>query len=197
MKISHRKLEWLRRDPGRVLRMTTGGSQNPTTALWRAIRTYHLEDRLTAHDQLEVDLARMRGPADVGDLLETYVDSYLAQGNTMFDVWHTANLEIGSHNVLGGRVDRLDLRLAGGYAAWLFDRRPNPRNWRGRLAMPLIQHEVASLLGVPSQEVSVGFYWIDEDEYDQYTYSPEQIDRAIAETLTLSALIAAHTGVSP
>jgi hypothetical protein len=198
VRVSHRNLETLRVDPSRILKPRQGGNgRNPTNALWQAIKAFHDQGRLHAHDLLEGRLAAL-GVVDetYGDQLDAYIASYEAQGNTSFSTWQNADLPLGASVTLGGRIDRLDVRTEGGYAGWLFATKPKPLKWRGRLSMPLLQYEIATALGVSTDEVSVGFYWVDRDAYDEQRFTRAQIDDARQESAQLAQRIADLLGLA-
>lgn len=192
MNIPHRRLEWVRRDAARAARLGAGGGgDNPTNALWRAIPTFHAKGRLASHDQLESKLAKFATtPNAYHELLDSYIASFEAQGNVARMVWQPVRLDLGHGVSLGGRIDRLDDRSDGGHAAWLFAMRPAPRRWRRRLAMPLLQLEVARALGVSTDQVSVGFCWFLAGEYSEHSYAEREVLQALNEARRLATDIA-------
>ena len=191
IRISHRSLEWIRRDPRRILRLGTGGSWNTTTTLYRAVRKFHEDNDVAAFDQLEATIAAHgQNPTPELGLLETYINSFAAQGSTWFESEHRVDLSLGPGVSLAGVIDRLDLRPDGDYAVWLFARAPKPRYWRARLSMPLLQRYVADQLGTPSRRISVGFYWFEPDEHSETTYTTPEIRTAVAQARLLAVDIA-------
>jgi hypothetical protein len=193
VRISHRNLEWLRRDPNRVARLPHGGGWNATMALYRAVRIYHDSGETEALDRLETDLASMNGGARTHlAYLAQYIDSYVAQGNAAFQYPMRIGLELGSGIVLGGEVARIDLVPGDGYAAWLLRPQAKPRNWAGHLNMPLLQLAVATELGVAVTQVSIGYYWFAPDEYSQRSYSEREVSAALREARALAVELARH-----
>jgi hypothetical protein len=191
MRISHRNLEWLRNEPSRVARIRQGGGWNSTMALYRAVRVYHDLGEPAAFDRLEADLAALNDRVGTHLLfLGQYADSYVAQGNIAFQYPFRVEIDLGSGITLGGEIARIDLVPAGGYSAWIFRTKPKPRRWFGHLNMPLLQGAVALELGVPNQDVSIGYYWFAPNEYSARTYTDRQVAQAVTEARLLAAQIA-------
>ena len=71
--------------------------------------------------------------------------------------------------------------------------RPRPRRWGAYLRMPLLQRAVADSLGSGIDQVSVGMYWFDPDEYNLRSYSEAEIKEAIREAEAVARQIAALT----
>lgn len=80
-----------------------------------------------------------------------------------------------------GEVARVDVDPAGGYASWLLCRSA-PRNWSDELRFPLIQGALAEeILGVESDEVSVGLIALRDQAMLSHHFSREEIMQAYAD----------------
>lgn len=171
--------------------MDNSGGWNRTMALFQSVRMSHEEDPRAGRAYKEAYLAR-RPRAGDGWYLH-YLDEYLArfteQGNVVYATQQRIALDLGSGVELAGRIERLDLVPAGGYAAWLYQVVPRPRRWQRHLRMPLIQRAVADSLGAPLHEVSVGMYWFEPAEYSAKSYADAEVRAAVEEARDLAAAL--------
>lgn len=140
-----------------------------------------------------IELGRGRRPDNLPDGDVAVLYEFHAQGNVVYATQQRIALSLGSDIELGGRIERLDLVPAGGYAAWLFQVRPRPRRWQGYLRMPLIQKAVADSLGTRVDMVSVGMYWFEPEEYSARIFRASEVTGAVQEAQRVAAQIAALT----
>jgi hypothetical protein len=192
MRISHGKLEEIRRHPG-TLRV--GGTvQFYSFGYARALQfaVYRLHDagldEGIAH--LETLYRRhFKRPERLGSLisqLKGYDAAFQAQGNIVLQ--KNARLEeaIEPDAYLVGEIARIDLVPgSGGYAIWLLGQ--TRYDWRSELRMPLLQEWLASRLGASPSDVMVGFYFFDTGTYESQSYGSSERTAAQEELRQLLA----------
>jgi hypothetical protein len=197
VKIRHGDLEIARKDPiawRRSLAGRSGGGLSQHMLLLHAVHRFHrqgeridqaiehLHELFRRHYVKPADLARLEAQ------LVTYADAYRTQTGRAIGTRIRVSHPIGPDLVLAGEIARLDLIPGGGYAAWLFGRVTEP--WHDQLRMPLLQQFVATRMGAPIHEVSVGFYRFDTGTYEGECFSCADIDAAVAESAGIARVLA-------
>jgi hypothetical protein len=124
--------------------------------------------------------------------LAGYASAYQSLGNVVIEFMRRTRISIQSGLVLSGEVPRLDWEVRGGYAVWMLAR--NPYCWRSELRMPLLQSELARRMGVSSDQVTVGMYFLETSEYDRECFSDVVIQEALEEVKRMASLI---TSIEP
>lgn len=191
MRISHRSLEEVRRDPRAALSGgSTGGGYNRTLALHDAVYAFHASrDQARGEALLRRHLEKKPHSGDGAylDYYVEYVGAIATLGNETFSTEQSVTLSLGEGIELGGQINRIDLVPAGGYAAWLFSTKPV--RWGSELRMPLLQHFVADLLGVGPRDVSVGFYTFATGLHEGRVYTGSEVKNAMDEARALAEQI--------
>jgi len=193
MRLRLAELEEIRRNPARLRQLSGAGGWSGGWSYRRALHfasyRYHRngEDLRGALVYLQDLYSRLfkRNAALSGleSQLAAYAGSYQGRGQAAIDVQITARIEVTKNLELSGEVARLDLGEGGGYDLWLFG--GAPYEWRSELRMPLLQAYFAIKMGVLPQQVRVGFYFFDSDEYDSECFNPALLAAARAEVAAL------------
>lgn len=192
MRLSHSRLEEVRRDPG-LLRSPIArfpGRFSRFRALQYSAYKVHSDGLDAAVSHLENLYSRnFRRPEGLPPLIAqlcVYEANYRALGTIAVDTNVRLALDLTTSDVLVGEVGRIDLDPAtGGSRLWLFQQ--SRVGWRGQLRMPVLQRWLAGRLGAPDADVTVGFYFFDAGEYDSASFSGEEIEAAVEEVRRLVA----------
>jgi hypothetical protein len=190
------QLEVARKNPGKFgerYAPRSGGfnSRNFRTFLSTAVREFHrgaakqdVIDKFTkkCEDKLKLQLFFNPRLKHYVEILSDYCDSYRAQGCQFVEVKKTTKLTVGPH-LLRGKIDRFDLRVAGGYRATMTQL--NQSAWQGELRWPLMQKAIASELGAPTSEIEVGVFCYADGTYGYRTFTDQEISSAETEALSV------------
>jgi hypothetical protein len=84
-------------------------------------------------------------------------------------------------HLLRGRIDRFDMRIAGGYRATMTQLEQSA--WEEELRWPLIQKGIANDLGAPPNEVEVGVFCYANGIYAYRAFTDHEIANAENEAL--------------
>jgi hypothetical protein len=194
MKIPLRELEQVRNDPRAYLRKRErpGGSdfygKSKYLTLQRAVFHYHEEkgDLDSARKYLEDAHARQfkdqRSLQGWLDQLNNYAAAFRRLGNSVFKVRDQLKLSlpeaISREVSLTAQIPRLDL-TSKGYAVWLFSK--VPVDLRSELRLPLIQETYSKKLSAALDEITVGVYDFATANYESYSFSQREVNRATDE----------------
>ena len=197
------QLERARKNPakfGKGYALGSGGfnSRNFRTFLSTAIKDFHRgatkHDVVIAftkkcEDKLKLQAFFSARLKHYVNILSDYCDSYAAQGCQFVEVKKPTKLVVGTH-LLRGRVDRFDVRIAGGYRATMTQLEQSA--WEAELRWPLIQKAIANDLGAPTNEVEVGVFCYADGVYAYRTFTDQEIANAEGEALTVLNQIEAN-----
>lgn len=193
IKLPLRELEEALRNPSEYRKKLSrnadsGFGYSYLSVLRNAIFKYHRPGTTPSqtHEYLDDRLSKFKNPRRADEIMgqyEWYLEHHANFGLATFKTRLVVQVPITSRSasdvVCSGQLDRLDIRLTSGYAAWLFRSRDH-LNWSGELRMPLTQLAVAHTLGVETDEVTIGIYSFQERFVDDRKYSQEEIASACA-----------------
>jgi hypothetical protein len=169
--ISHGVLEDVRRDPGRLRRPVEREprSFSRARALQYAIYRYHDRGLAAAHTHLATTYHKnFKRPAGLRVLqaqLQLYHERFSSTGNVVLQRNLRLKHKLPGDHWLVGEIPRIDVVPAsGGFALWLFS--PTRRVWRNDLRMPILQQWLADRLAAGADDVTVGFYFLDDGVYE-------------------------------
>ena len=198
MKIPLRELEQVRKDPRAYLRKRErpSGSEffgkSKYLTLQRAAFHYHEErgDLESAREYLRDAYTRQfkdQRSLQAGlDKLDNYAAAFERLGNSVFKVRDRLTLSlpeaISREISLTAQIPRLDLTTKG-YAVWLFSKEPT--DLRSELRLPLIQETYSKKLSAALNEVTVGAYDFATANYEGYSFTQREVNRATAELVQL------------
>lgn len=118
--------------------------------------------------------------------LATYCESFEQMDRDFVESQKAVSLPLGPH-LLSGKVERFDLRIAGGYSATITQM--EKRDWEKELRWPLIQSALATECGCTVSEIEVGVYCFEDSSYSYRTFTVEEIADASLEATTLMEAI--------
>ena len=190
------QLELARKNPakfGKSYAPGSGGfnSRNFRTFLSTAVKDFHhgaTKDAVVkaftkkCEDKLKLQAhfnARLKHYVKI---LSDYCDLYATQGCEFVEAKKATKLVIGTH-LLRGKIDRFDIRIAGGYRATMTQMEQSA--WEGEVRWPLIQKGIATELGAPTDEVEVGVFSYADGTYAYRTFTDQEIASAESEALTV------------
>lgn len=191
-----RELEEALRNPVEYRKKTIEGHgigppMRPTffSALRDAVFRYHRSgNKEKALEYLIERISAFKSDSKKQDVIAQfawYIESFAKSGFVCVGTKVKINIAANDTLDLFGEVSRVDMNLSRGYAAWLLQNK-KPGNWIGELRMPIIQKAVANIYGVTAQFVTMGVYFFNEMEVEQYCFS----DGEITEALTRISILA-------
>lgn len=199
MRLSHSKLEEVRKDPKKFKKSLEGepGFQGRPGRYryWQfATRKYHSEGIEAAEKHL-VKLFRNFAENRKSDrlledhisYLHQYINDFIELENEVVKVGDKINLEINYNNILGGEIQRLDFSIDGGYEVYLMIK--EDYIWENELRFPLIQHYYAEEMGCDYEDIKVGVYCFSMGEHVVEKFSQEEIEKALKEVDYISNII--------
>jgi hypothetical protein len=203
VRLSHSRLEAARQDPmsfGAGTGSPSGFRFSKVRALHYAVYEFHRTDGdlSRASDYLYTlyhrNFKTTGDYARLDDQLAEYAAWYRLSGFIVVEYRLQAAIPLGSGVQLVGEIPRLDLDPTGGYAVWLFGKKPN--EWRGELRMPLLQAGFAQRMGVRLDQVAVGFYFFETGDHERECYDSSAVAAAQEEAATVASALAAPPAAS-
>lgn len=189
MKVSHREVAELQRDPKSWARSRASAergffSLGYAKVLKLGIRRFeHDQDAAEARKHIQKILARnstkLTNIARINDLLdrfERYIGWRRSSGLIVMGSAARVSLPLGLAT-LTGEVDRVEFCGEGYRGVLLGD---HESDWRSELRMPLLQKALAVLYEKPQRQFSVGVQELDASGLEEIAYNSREIDRAAA-----------------
>ncbi len=199
MKLSHGQLESFRRDPRAFISQQSAprfGGMSMFRVWQYSLKHLHANNtqdavdylRQSVHAHFKVNKANNARLEGMVEQLHIYEKSFNELGHVAIHVLRAIKLEISPKLTIGGELARLDLALAGGYAAYVLIREPEEQ-WQEQLRFPLIQSHLAKELKCALGQVAVGVYFVQTGIHLKRKYSASRVKAAMDEAITLAAQV--------
>ncbi|PXY00855.1 hypothetical protein DF185_13230 [Marinifilum breve] len=205
MRISHRILETVRRNPTSVFELGKGQrGSNSIARNWEyKLKPFHVPGVsigqvantfeaycLGAFNNNKANLKK------IGELYDRYPKYELnyQQQNLVFQDFHK-NIEfnIAGDFLLTGEIFRIDRTRNGGYAITVVWKNQESDIWAQELRFPVLQKFYADEFGVPTNKVQVGIYDFENVSHEYISFDEESIEDAMKELQNIIKEIGAAT----
>jgi hypothetical protein len=201
MKIPHKELERVRRNPGIYRGVNLGASHPfssyPTASMFRlALMEYHKSNLISeaiSYFETSFDAHRKETKANkkTKDEFITYLmlydESYNDLGVSTFKAFPRIAVPLNREVLSSGEVLRIDIIPQGGYSTYILEK--ESREWRNELRMPLIQSFLSNELNCHPGEIRVGMYFYQSGAHSSTTYTSKEIRRAVEEASEIADIL--------
>lgn len=197
MKIPLKDIEWVRRDPSGYAAYRKDKSSGQASVrgpsfygFWR-IAAFHYHklagDReaaishyieLVKNNLIENKKNQRKLDEHVG-YLNDYFDDFEKLNSFPSETRKRIDVVAGSGIHVTGEVPRIDVVLAGGFAAVFFEKKKG--DWKTELRFPFLQHHLSELLGCKVGDVAVGVFCLETRQHELVVFQRQEIDNAIKE----------------
>jgi hypothetical protein len=193
MRISHRNLEAIRRNPKMALQIQSGrGGSNSIARNWQfKLKPYHTAGfsiEQVANDFHSYCLGTFKNTRDnlskINDLYDkypSYVSNYKKQKLSFLSFHSKIKFTIDEDNILSGEIFRIDKTKNGGFSITLFWNNQESEIWATELRFPLLQKYYADKYGVTTDKVQVGIFNFENQSHEYITFDQESIEDALDE----------------
>lgn len=205
MRISHRNLEAIRRNPSFVFELGKGqGGSNSIARNWEyKLKPFHVsgvpigqvantfEDYcLRTFNNNKANLLKIE---ELYNRYPKYELSYRQQNLIFQDFHKNIAFNIEGDFVLSGEIFRIDKTRHGGYAITVIWKNQESDIWAQELRFPVLQKFYADLFGVSTNKVFVGIYDFENVSHEYITFDEETIEDAMKELQDIIKEIGAAT----
>jgi hypothetical protein len=194
MKIPHKHLEWARRDPAAY---ATFREDNPSGRDSRGGPSFYGFWRIAAFHYHKLAGDREAAVSHYMELVkknfldnqknQKKLDEHVEYLNNYFDDFERLNsfpsetrkridVDVGFNIHVIGEVPRIDIVLAGGFAAYFFEKKES--DWQSELRYPFLQHHLSKSLGCRTEDVAVGVFCLETQQHEHVVFQRNQIDNA-------------------
>ncbi|MGR3175465.1 MAG: hypothetical protein ACUZ8N_12825 [Candidatus Scalindua sp.] len=201
MNISHSKLETARNNPKSFKRDMASEGHSYGMSRYRgwqlATRNYHKNNnelqKATIYliecfeKNFVVNKRSEKLLEDHISKLRNYINDFCRLKHQNIEVSKRIEIPIKFRNFIKGEIPRIDFKLNGGYAVYLFIKEDVP--WESELRFPIIQDYYANEIGCSLNEVSVGVYCFESEKHVSKIYSKVEVGNALTECYKISKTI--------
>lgn len=198
MKIKHRYLEQVRRNPHSVtqfLKDLDGGGSTMVRCWDNAVGRFHKNHDVTkTKDYLESRLSNFKDTRSNNEKRNMLIDKFYnyihEYSNLQFrNIKTNTNIRINiqHNNVITGEVFRIDATHDNGLAITLMNRAD--KIWTSELRFPLLQLHYANVYKYPYDLIKVGVYNFENEVHEYISFEERELNQAADEVINLSKKI--------
>jgi len=193
MRISHRSLEAIRRNPTLIFELGKGQrGSNSIARNWEyKLKPFHVSGVPIGQVANNFEAYCVGAFRDtkanllkIGELYYRYpkYESDYQQQNFVFQDFHkNIRFNIAGDFILSGEVFRIDRTRNGGYAITLMWKNQESDIWAHELRFPVLQKLFADEFGVSTGKVKVGIFDFENVAHEYITFGKEAIEGAMSE----------------
>lgn len=197
MKIPLKDIEWVRRDPSGYAAYREDKTSGQASVrrpsfygLWR-IAAFHYHklagDREAAishyielvKKNLAENKKNQKKLDEHVEYLNDYFDDFESLNSFPSETKKRIDVDVGSDIHVTGEIPRIDVVLAGGFAAFFFEKKKI--DWKAELRFPFLQHHLSELLGCEAEDVAMGVFCLETRQHERIVFQRQEINKAIKE----------------
>lgn len=193
MRISHRQLEAIRRNPKLAAQIIGKKGGGKSIARYWQFKLKHFHTGKMTIDEVaeafteECMIKFNNTPSNNGKIEDyvakypSYVSNYNSQGLYFRSFHSRVNFTVYSDNELYGEIFRIDRNSKGGYSITLFWNNQESEFWASELRFPILQKLFADNYRVSTDDVQIGIFDLEYESHEYITFDKEAIEDAMSE----------------